>query len=117
MARIHRRNIQKNLNDPDNHDGVTLHLETDILECEVKWDLGSITMNKVSRGDRIPTEFFEILKDNSVKVHSLKVKEVAQSCLILCDPMDCSLPGSSVHGIFQERVLEWVAISFSRGSS
>ena len=49
----------------------------------------------------------------------LKVKEseVAQSCLTLCDPMDCSLPGSSVHGIFQARVLEWVAISFSRGSS
>ena len=43
--------------------------------------------------------------------------EVAQSCLILCDPMDCSLPGSSVHGIFKARVLEWVAISFSRGSS
>ena len=44
-------------------------------------------------------------------------REVAQSCLTLCDPMDCSLPGSSVHGIFQARVLEWVAISFSRGSS
>ena len=43
--------------------------------------------------------------------------EVAQSCLTLCDPMDCSLPGFSVHGIFQARVLEWVAISFSRGSS
>ena len=43
--------------------------------------------------------------------------EVGQSCPILCDPMDCSLPGSSVHGIFQARVLEWVAISFSRGSS
>ena len=43
--------------------------------------------------------------------------EVAQSCPILCDPMDCSLPGSSVHGIFKARVLEWVAISFSRGSS
>ena len=43
--------------------------------------------------------------------------EVAQSCLTFCDPMDCSLPGSSVHGIFQARVLEWVAISFSRGSS
>ena len=43
--------------------------------------------------------------------------EVAQSCLTLCDPMDCSLPGSSVHGIFQARVLEWTAISFSRGSS
>ena len=48
---------------------------------------------------------------------SKKESEVTQSCLILCDPMDCSLPGSSVHGIFQARVLEWVAISFSRGSS
>ena len=47
----------------------------------------------------------------------LKVSEVAQSCPTLCDPMDCNLPGSSVHGIFQARVLEWVAISFSRGSS
>ena len=45
----------------------------------------------------------------------LKVSEVTQSCLTLCDPMDCSLPGSSIHGIFQGRVLEWVAISFSRG--
>ena len=48
---------------------------------------------------------------------SLKKSEVTQSCLTLCDPMDCSLPGSSVHGIFQARVLDWVAISFSRGSS
>ena len=47
----------------------------------------------------------------------LKWSEVAQSCPTLCDPMDCSIPGSSVHGIFQARVLEWVAISFSRGSS
>ena len=46
-----------------------------------------------------------------------KWSEVAQSCLTLCDPMDCSLPGFSVHGIFQARVLEWVAISFSKGSS
>ena len=45
------------------------------------------------------------------------ISEVTQSCLTLCDPMDCSLPGSSVHGIFQARVLEWVAVSFSRGSS
>ena len=54
-------------------------------------------------------------------IYTLNMKEseseVAQSCLTLCDPMDCSLPGSSVHGIFQARVLEWVAISFSRGSS
>ena len=48
---------------------------------------------------------------------SLCLSEVAQSCLTLCDPMDCSLSGSSVHGIFQARVLEWIAISFSRGSS
>ena len=108
---------KQDLNDPDKHNGGITHLESEILECEVKWDLGSITMNKASRGDRIPAEFFEILKDNSVKGHSVKVKEVAQSCPILCDPMGCSLPGSSVHGIFQERVLEWVAISFSGESS
>ena len=55
---------------------------------------------------------------NSCRVHWVKwVSEVAQPCLILCDPMDCSLPGSSLHGILQARVLEWVAISFSRGSS
>ena len=122
MARIQRGAIIfffffLSLNDMDNHNAVVTLLEPGILECEVKWDLGSITMNKASRGDRIPAEFFEILKDNSVKVHSVKVKEVAQSCLILCDPMDCSLPGSSVHGIFQERVLEWATISFSRESS
>ena len=68
MARIHRRNIQKNLNDPDNHDGVTLHLETDILECEVKWDLGSITMNKASGGDGIPAGIFQILKNDALKM-------------------------------------------------
>ena len=51
------------LHDPDNHDGVITHLEPDILECEVKWDLGSITMNKASGGDRILVELFQILKD------------------------------------------------------
>ena len=71
MARIHRT-VQKNLNDPDNHDGVITHLEPDILECEVKWALGSITMNKVSGGDEIPAEQFQILKDDAVKVlHSI----------------------------------------------
>ena len=50
------------LHDPDNHDGVIIHLEPDILECEVKWALGGITMNKASGGDRIPVELFEILK-------------------------------------------------------
>ena len=59
---------KKDLHDPDNHDGVITHLEPDIQECEVKWALGSITMNKASRGDRIPVELFQFLKDNAVKV-------------------------------------------------
>ena len=52
---------KKDVYDSDNHDGVIIHLEPDILECEVKWDLGSITMNKASRGDGIPAELFQIL--------------------------------------------------------
>ena len=72
MTRIHRRTVQKDLHDPDNHDGVITHLEPDILECEVKWALGSITMNKASGGDRIPLELFQILKDDAVEVlHSI----------------------------------------------
>ena len=55
---------KKDLHDPDNHDGVITHLEPDILECKVKWALGSITVNKVSGGDRIPAEPFQILKDD-----------------------------------------------------
>ena len=63
---------KKVLHDPDNHDGVITHLEMDILEYEVKWALGIITMNRASRGDRIPLELFQILKDNAVKVlHSI----------------------------------------------
>ena len=63
---------KKGLNDSDNHDGVFTHLEPDILECEVKWALGSITVNKASGGDGIPTELFQILKDDAVKVlHSI----------------------------------------------
>ena len=70
MARIHRRTIQKDLRDPDNYNVVVTHLE--ILECEVKWALGSITMNKASGGDGIPIELFQILKDDAVKVlHSV----------------------------------------------
>ena len=56
---------KKDLHDPDNHDGVITHLEPDILECEVKWDLGSITMNKASGGDGIPAKLFQILKDDA----------------------------------------------------
>ena len=151
---------QKDLHDPDNHDGVISHtqVEPDIMECEVMWALGSITTNKASGGDGIPVELFQILKDDVVKVlHSIcqqvwksqqwpqawkrsvfipiprkampknaqattqlhsshmlvSESEVAQSCPTLCDPMDCSLPGSSAHGIFQARVLGWDAIAFS----
>ena len=59
---------KKYLHDPDNDDSVITHLESDILEYEVKWALGSITMNKASGGDGIPVELFQILKDNAVKV-------------------------------------------------
>ena len=59
---------KKDLHDQDNHDGVITHLELDILKCEVKWALGSITMNKASGGDRISVEVFQILKDDAVKV-------------------------------------------------
>ena len=63
---------KKDLNDPDNHDSVITHLESDILECEVKWVLGSITRNKASEGDRISAELFQILKDDPVKMlHSI----------------------------------------------
>ena len=63
---------RKDLHDSDNHDGVTTHLEPDILECEVKWALGSITTNKASGGDGIPVKLSQILKDDSVKVlHSI----------------------------------------------
>ena len=59
---------KKDLHDPDSHDGVITHLEPDILECEVKWALGSITTNKASGGDGIPVELFQILKDDAVKM-------------------------------------------------
>ena len=63
---------KKDLHDPDNHDGVISNLEPDIVECEVNWALGSITMNKASGGDGIPTELFQMLKDDAVKVlHSI----------------------------------------------
>ena len=63
---------KKDPHDPDNHDGVITHLEPDILECEVKWALGSITVNKASGGDGIPGELFQMLKDDAVKVlHSI----------------------------------------------
>ena len=68
MTRIHRNLYEKDLNDLDNNDGVITHLEPDILECEVKWALESIIMNKAKGGDGIPVELFQILKDDAVKV-------------------------------------------------
>ena len=63
---------KRDVHDPDNQDGVIIHLESDILECKVKWSLGSITVNKASGGDGIPVELFQILKDDAVKVlHSI----------------------------------------------
>ena len=66
MARIHRRTVQKDIHDPDNHDGVVTHLEPDILECDIKWALESITTNKASGGDGIGVELFQILRDDAV---------------------------------------------------
>ena len=72
VARIQKNRTKKDLHDPDNHNGVITHLEPDILACEVKWALGSITTNKASGGDGIPVELFQILKDDAVKVlHSI----------------------------------------------
>ena len=71
MARIHRRTVKKDLHNPDDHDSVITDLEPDILQCEVKWALESITTNKASGGDGIPVELFQILKDDAVKeLHS-----------------------------------------------
>ena len=79
------KNTQKNytkkdLHDPDNHDGVITHLEPDILECEVKWALGSITMNKASGGDGIPLELFQILKDNAMKCCTQYASKFGKLC-------------------------------------
>ena len=75
MARIPEL-YKKDLHDPDNHDCVITHLEPDILECEVKWALRSITENKASGGDGIPAELFQILKDDAVKVLHLICQQI-----------------------------------------
>ena len=73
MARIHKELHKKDLNDPDNLDGVFTQVEPDILEFEVKWAIGNITTNKASGGDGIPVELFQILKDDAVKLlHSIR---------------------------------------------
>ena len=80
------------------------------------WNAG---LDEAQAGIKIARSNINYLKyaDNTTLMTEKSESEVAQSCLTLCDPMDCSLPGSSIHGIFQARVLEWVAISFFRGSS
>ena len=83
---------KKDLNDPDNHDGMITHLEPGILECEIKWVLGSITMNKASGGDGIPAKLFQILKDDALEVlHSIcqqiwKTQQWPKDCLSLSVP-------------------------------
>ena len=67
---------KKDLHDPDTHNGMITHLEPDILECKVKWALRSITMNKASGGDGTPTELFQVLKDDSVKVLHLICQQI-----------------------------------------
>ena len=89
---------KKDLHNQDNHSGVITHLQPDILECEVKWALENITMNKASGGDGIPVEIFQILKDDAVKGSpSVQFSSVTQSCLTFCDPMNRSTPGLPVH--------------------
>ena len=82
MARIHEELYKKDLNVPDNHDGMITHLEPDILECEVKWALGSLTTDKASGGDGIPVELFQILKDDVVKMLHSKCQENLESSAV-----------------------------------
>ena len=93
-------------------------LEPDILECEVKWALGSFTTSEASGGDGIPVDLFKILKDDAVKVpHSIHVCacSVLSIKLPLCELIDYSLLGFSVHGIFQAIILEQVAVFLLQG--
>ena len=90
---------KKDLNDPDNCDGVLTHLEPDILGCEVKWGLGSITTNKASRGDGISAELFQILKDDAVKaLHSLNMPADLENSV-----MATGLEKVSFHSTSKER--------------
>ena len=87
---------KKDFHDQDNHDGVITHLEPEILECEVKWALGSITTNKVSGGDGIPAELFQILKDDAVKMlHSI--------CQQICKTQQWSQDWKKVSFYFQSQ--------------
>ena len=98
MARIHREELfKKDLHDPDNHDDVITQLEPDILECKVKWVLGSITVNKANEGDGIPVELFQILKDDAVKVWHSKCQQIWKN------PAVATLENVSFHSNPKER--------------
>ena len=84
---------KRDLNDPDNHDGVIIHLEPDILESEVRWALGSIPMNKASGGDEIPAELFQVLKDDAVNVLHLICQQIWKTQQ--CPPEKAMAPHSS----------------------
>ena len=79
MAKIHRRTVQESLNDLYNHNDVVTHLEPDMVECEFKWALGSITMNKASGGKGLSAELFQILKADAVKVLHSICQEIKQT--------------------------------------
>ena len=122
--------FRKGLNDLDDHDGVITQLEPDILECEVKWALGSIAMNKASRGDGIPTELLQILKGDAVKVlnsvcqqiwktamatglekvsfHSIPKKGNAKECSNYCTVVLISHASKIMFKIFQVRLQQYV---------
>ena len=93
MARTHRT-LSKDLHDPGNHDGLITQLEPDILECEVKWALGSITTNKARGGDGIPVELFQILKDNALYICIWE--NGIETCILSCKKRITSL-GSIQH--------------------
>ena len=98
MARIFRTIPKKGLNDPDKHNGLVTHLEPDILECEVKWALGSITMNKPNGGDGIPAELFQILKDDAVKMLHSNLSANLENSAVVTGPENVSFHSNPKEG-------------------
>ena len=101
MARIFRTIPKKGLNDPDKHNGLVTHLEPDILECEVKWALGSITMNKPNGGDGIPAELFQILKDDAVKMLHSNMSANLENSAVVTGPENVSFHSNPKEGQWQ----------------
>ena len=128
MARIQEELYKKDLNDPDKYDGVIVHLDPDIQESKVKWDLGSITTNKVIGGDGIPVELFQILKDDAalnmpanlensavatglekVSFHSNTKERQCQECSSYCAIVLISHASKVMLKIFQARLQQYVS--------